>query len=463
MALLAVLLTLTLLACSRMGIPSILEEDIPRPALADAIVLDPSITYQTIVGWEATAQTGHTEFSDDYPKWRDRALDLSINEVGINRVRVEIRSGLEGPVDYFSGYLSGQIDRTTLKKHRYLPENDNDDASSINPDGFQFSMTDLTIDQVVLPMKRRMEANGEELYVNLTYVAFNKDATLHRTNPDEYAELMLAFFQHMQGKYGFVPDAIEIILEPDLAGWNGTEIGEAMVATGRVLEANGIDAPDFIAPSTTSMANAISYFDEMIQVPDVSEYLTEISYHRYKDSTESNAQELAERAADHGFSTSMLEHIGADYEELHQDLTVANNSAWQQYTQAYPTDDNGAQYIVIGDPNEDAPSVEIGKRTRFLQQYFKYIRAGAIRIDATRIEGFWPAAFINADGGYVVVVKSEHGGKFSILGLPPAAYGLSYTVDSFSSVELPIKSLSTENEVLSAEIPDAGVITIYQK
>ncbi|MDA0770708.1 MAG: hypothetical protein O2821_10845 [Chloroflexi bacterium] len=388
---LAALVTLALTACDRINPPSpLLEEKIRRPLLGDAIVLDPTVTYQTMVGWGATAQAGQSEFASDYPKWRDQVMDLSVNEVGINRVRLEIPSGLESPVDYFTPYINGETDRSILKERRYAPENDNDDPASINPDGFQFAALDHTIDHVVLPMKRRVEANGERLYVNLNYVGFNEDATLHRANPDEYAELMLATFQHMQADYGFVPDAIEIILEPDLAGWNGKEIGQAIVATGRTLETNGFKVPAFIGPSTTSMSSAIGYFEEMIDVPGVSDYLTEVSYHRYRGASESNAQKLADRAAEYGLQTAMLEHIGADYNELHQDLTVGNNSSWQQYTLAFPVEDNGAQYIVLSSPEDQMPGVQIGRRTRYLQQYFKYIRAGAQRIEATRMEGFSP-------------------------------------------------------------------------
>ncbi|MCH8827936.1 MAG: carboxypeptidase regulatory-like domain-containing protein, partial [Chloroflexi bacterium] len=208
---------------------------------------------------------------------------------------------------------------------------------------------------------------------------------------------------------------------------------------------------------------AIDYFDDMIGVPGVSGLLTEISYHRYRGTSAANAQKLADRAAEHGLRTAMLEHIGADYHELHEDLTVGNISSWQQFTLAFPSSDNGAHYFIIGNPTGASPTVSYGDRTRYLRQYFKYIRAGAQRIEATRTDGFSPAAFVNADGGYVVVVKADRAGEFTLRGLPPGRYGISYTTESENNVELANVGINFQNEDIAVAIRGSGVITVYSK
>ena len=48
-------------------------------------------------------------------------------------------------------------------------------------------------------------------------------------------------------------------------------------------------------------------------------------------------QAIASRAVQYGIDTSMLEHIGSGYQDLHKDLTLGRNSAWQQYTLAFRT------------------------------------------------------------------------------------------------------------------------------
>ena len=315
----------------------------------------------------------------------------------------------------------------------------------------------------MLPFKQRVEANGETPYINLNYVSFNKDESVHRPNPDEYAEFIVATFRHIQGKYGFAPDAVEIILEPDQAGWSAQDIAKAIVATGRMLEAEGFDTPDFIAPSTTSMARAIDYIDDMLEEPGLLDYLTDLSYHRYRGVSNSNLKALADRAAEHGLRTSMLEWIGADHKTLYQDLTVGNASAWQQFTLAFPTRDNGAQYITIDNVEDAVPSLKFGDRTRYLQQYFRYVRPGARRIQATRMDNFSPTAFVNLDGKYVVVVNAASRGLVKVEGLRPGNYGVTYTTSRDTSVSLDDMNVGGSDSLLTASMPGAGVMTIYGK
>jgi hypothetical protein len=96
-----------------------------------------------------------------------------------------------------------------------------------------------------------------------------------------------------------------------------------------------------------------------------------------------------------------------------------------------------------------------------LPQYFKYIRRGAVRIEATSTKGdFDPVAFINTNSGYVVVVDAATGGQFTIIGLPAGRYGIQYTTDQEYKVDLPTMLLVASQELRSA-IPASGVITIF--
>ena len=78
---------------------------------------------------------------------------------------------------------------------------------------------------------------------------------------------MMQIEKFIDSKYGWVPDAVEVILEPDVAsGWNATQVGNCLVAAAKRLESNGY-TPDFIAPSNASMSYGLDYFDTIIQVP----------------------------------------------------------------------------------------------------------------------------------------------------------------------------------------------------
>ncbi|MBL0171713.1 MAG: Ig-like domain-containing protein [Gemmatimonadaceae bacterium] len=77
-----------------------------------AIDVTPGISYQTISGWEATSQIGEHGCSS-YQIYGSTLLDRAVNELGINRMRLEIVSSVENPTDYFAQLLSGQISRGT--------------------------------------------------------------------------------------------------------------------------------------------------------------------------------------------------------------------------------------------------------------------------------------------------------------------------------------------------------------
>jgi hypothetical protein len=430
------------------------------------ITINVDSTYQTITGWEASTYCknlpGH---SPAFPKYMDKLLDSTVNDLGINRVRLGLGCGIENTEDYFSQWLNGQITEYEFMHdpgNSGKPVNDNNDPFVADTNGFHFSGLDRSIEYVVLPMKQLLQANGEDLYINLTYESFMQSTFEHADYPEEYAEFILVTYQHMQSKYGFVPDAVNIILEPDnCPEWNGQRIGQAIVTTANRLKANGF-IPRFIAPSTTNMGNASIYFDAIIQVPDALQYVKEISYHRYGGVSDANLQAIVDRAMQNGINTAMLEHMGSPYKNLHQDLKMGRNTAWSGaygIAGAKPTHD----FYHIDDSDTNNPVIIMNSETKFYRQYFKFIRPDAVRIGAKSDNGnFDPLAFINKDGKYVVVVKAISGGNFTIKGLPSGDYSIKYTTANEYDKDFADQSISAGDSIATS-IPQAGVLTVYQK
>jgi hypothetical protein len=235
------------------------------------------------------------------------------------------------------------------------------------------------------------------------------------------------------------------------------------VLTAARLQANGFGAMKFIAPSNTNMANAITYFDAMVQVPGVVQHLLEFSYHRYGGVSDGNLTAIGNRAVQFGIGTSMLEHIGSGHEDLHKDLKLARNSAWQQFALAFPTNDNGAQYYVVNLSGPTTGTIAMGNRTRYLRQYFRWVRPGMQRIGATSVKPeLDPLAFADAAGRAVVVVKASAASAFTIQYLPQGTYGITFTTAGQTGVSAADATVETGG-LLSASIPAAGVITIYPK
>ncbi len=441
-----------------------------RAALAgETITVDAGVTYQTMTGWEATSFAGQD--SPSFPLFRDALLDDAA-DLGINRVRLEIRSGVENPRDTWAEYRAGTIDYPTWRSLRYVARNDDADPRNIDWSGFHFTQLDATVRDVILPLKPRVEARGERLFVNLCYVAFTGQngagEPYDHDDPEEYGEFVLATCLHLRDAFGWAPDAWEVILEPDnTAYWRGNTIGRSIAAAARRLLENGLPE-SFIAPSTTSMANARTYFDGMAAVPGALDHLREISYHRYTGVSDSNLAEIADRARLHGLATAHLEWIGATQEELFKDLTIGMNTAWSQFTIGGPggSDDGGRYFLVdLADPAN--PRIQLGSRTRYLRQYFRYIRAGAVRIGAAATGTVLaPVAFRNLTPTGVprlaVVVKASAAASFTVQGLPPISYGIQYTTSSRTAFDLPDAIAGPEGTV-AASIPGAGVITIYAR
>ena len=487
---------------------------------AAVIAVNPSVVFQKMTGWEATLGL-HVAENPAFPYFKDRLFDQAVNDLGINRVRLEVKSGIENSRDYSSELKKKLISAPQARCYRYATVNDNDDPFTINWSGFHFTDMDANIEQLLLPIKKRLEARGEKLFLNVNYVAFYKSISspgcppglrYDHENSEEYAEFVLATYLHLKSKYGLVPDTWEFHLEPDNTPyWRGKQIGEAIAAAAKRLKANGFK-PAFVAPSTTDMSNASPYFDEMIKVPGVLENLAEFSYHRYRGVSDAVLRGIGERAVRHKVNTAQLEHIASGYEDLHKDLTIGRNSSWSQYglastgavspaatdewTESMVTGpllqasksgdqkaidtavariktvmrdrvrysgDFGGDYYIIEARDPTKPQIVMGSRTKFLRQYFKYVRKGAVRIEATSTDqAVDPVAFINANGGYVVVVKAVEGRSFSVKGLPAGVYGIKFTTTNQYDVDLPDVPIKGGQQVVT-RIPAAGVLTVYAK
>ncbi len=444
---------------------------------ADEIALDAGVTFQTVNGWEQPdwlAQADSPYQLTHFHLWRDTVLDRAVDEVGVDRIRVALQSGLENSQDWFARYVSGEITRAEWRTHWNESINDDANPFSIDPDGFHWSRLDHNLDAVVVPLRQRLQARGESLYVNLCYADWAVHPFEHADDPEEYAEYILAAFLHMDEKYGFVPDAVEVVLEADLAaGWlSGRKVGLALVAAGRRLAASGY-APDFIAPTVTDMSQGAPYFDDMMSVPGVQQYVKEICYHRYQGVSTANLQAITQRAVQYGLDTSMGEywHPLSNFRTLHDDLTTGRVSAWQQGSLAglgQPSTQNSILFAIDATDPEN-PRVVMNHATKYTRHYYKHVRRGAVRIEATTDDArFDPVAFVNADGRFVVVVNATSWGNLSIRGLPAGTYGIWYTTgspnhppsrDGLTNPDQTIRS----GQSLATNIPAAGVITIFAR
>ncbi len=455
--------TITATADGRRGTADVTV--IPRGTSLGTITVNGQQQFQTMTGWEALQEIGQAECDPRaYQSYKTEVLDRAVNEIGVNRIRVGLRNGYENPTDYWQQKASGQLTFDQWKVFWFRVVNDNNDPMVINPAGFNWGYLDYTVDEVIKPLKQRLQAKGEDLWFNLSYTGANS-GSLHRDNPEEYAEFVLAAFQHLQQRNGFVPNSLELVNEPNLGGWNAQQVGNNLVAAKRRLNAAGF-FPDFVGPTASGVVASTQYFDQMRTIPGVTAGLNEISFHRFGQTLPSDLQAIAQRATANNMRTAMLEHGGSGHDHLHEDLTLANVSAWQQFGLAFcGVNDTGGMYMLVAGAQvgQNSPVVNTARMTKFLRQYFRYVRLRAVRVGATTSDArFAPVAFRNANGKYVVVVNASAAGSFSVGGLPAGTYGIDYTTASQYMQPLPDVTISGSQSISTA-IPLTGVLTIYAK
>jgi hypothetical protein len=160
----------------------------------------------------------------------------------------------------------------------------------------------------------------------------------------------------------------------------------------------------------------------------------------------------------------MLEHVGAGHETLHEDLSIGRNVAWEQFALAYPSDeDDGTKHFYVTKSDDGTRTVRLGRRSRFLRQYFAYVRKGAVRTECTSDDGrVAPLGFVTPDGRDVIVVKTAAAASFVIFGLAPGRYGLEYTTDELGPTRLDDVEVDAAGAALvRAAIPARGVLTVF--
>jgi hypothetical protein len=421
------------------------------------IRLDPGTRFQTVTGWEVSSEIVDSPSQVNWRGYRDAVIARAVDEIGIDRLRLEIRSGAESRLRAWSRFASGEIDYAAWRPIRYVVEQDNDDPRVIDPAGFDWSELDFTVAEVAVPLRERLARRGERLFVNLCYVAFTDqivEGGYSHDDPEEYAELILAAFLHMKERWGFVPDSVEVVLEPDLvAQWSPELLGRAIVATAARLREHGF-APGFVAPSVTDMANAVPWFDGIAQVAGAVDEMIELSYHRYRSSSREHLPAIVERAHAHGLAPAMLEWwFGhGTYDVLFEDLALGMNTAWQGRVLK-------GQFDVSEQP-DGGFELKLREDVRYNLQIYREVRRGALRIGArsSEPEHFAPLAFVNTDGSTVVVIKALGAGEITVADLPPGAYAISYAVADGSRALAPVAVAA--GAPLSFAMPGPGVATV---
>ena len=423
--------------------------------------------FQLIHGWEAVAQGALLELAPfaNHQAVTDELLDKAV-DLGLTRLRLGVSSSIENTRDFAAEYRAGLITRAEERCGRYSTVNDNADPNVLNPSGFIWTDFDREVTGTVLPLARRLEAKGERLWLNVQYTAFTSlicpGYQYHHDNPAEYAEFALAVYKRLRDVHGITPDTWELMLEPDNTSvWTGTRLADAAAATAARLQQAGF-TPSFVGPATTNASSALPFFEPLWQRVGLRPFVREMSYHRYSGDTPATIRAIGDASRSRGHATSMLELIGANVNTLHEDLTLGNVSAWQQFALSFTGPEDGSKYFAL-DPSKPAGQrATLSATGMYLRQYFRALRPGARRIGASSSDSAFAAVAADNPGNRMgVVVKADRGGSLTFAGLTPGVYTTSCWGGAVS--QQCVGSVTAgANGIAVANMPEAGVFSLIR-
>jgi len=205
-------------------------------AAAETISVNAAVRYQTMTGWEATARgweinKAANAYDPSYLQYAPAVAAKMVNELGINRLQLPLKTGWMNPVDYWTQFANGQLSYTQWNSHAY---------EKIGGAPYQFAEFDFNVETMLLPMRQQLQARGERLYVNMIGTDFNvpgMNGNFHFSqNPAAYAAFVKAYADRLQTKYGVTLDAFEVTLDK----WNlGGELNLTTLASKVILPAGG--------------------------------------------------------------------------------------------------------------------------------------------------------------------------------------------------------------------------------
>jgi len=77
------------------------------------ILVDPSRRHQTLSGWEVPIRGWEQDkvndrYDDSWREARDEVARALVDDVGVNRLRLEVRSNAENRTDYWTRFVNGE-------------------------------------------------------------------------------------------------------------------------------------------------------------------------------------------------------------------------------------------------------------------------------------------------------------------------------------------------------------------
>lgn len=430
----------------------------PRPALLAALCLaaglaapgragevtvtvSPAVKHQTIRGWSC-----NPHYLGGSAEQREQVIDDAVNLLGLTRVRWQQPNG----------------NRSTMR--RWELENDNGDPDTADLAKLNTADADRFIKAYVLPFKRRVEVNGEPFELWLSPSFFKGGSTgdvpaFLLRSPGEYAEYATSFIRYLEDKYAVTTHHYAIcneagnnnVFSPRVVIEMTKVLGERMAALG--LPTKGQFSDGINANVTWRYILAGKDDAELWKHVDV------LSYHWYGGKNQPAMARIRDFARQKGLSTAQSEFMRLKIDHLYDDLTIGSVSYWSIYSLGGLGPRGQNYYLRL-----DNTSFRRGRQFWTLRQVLRYVRPGAVRIEATSEDAALRVLAFDHRGRTTVVLINttppHQPRNVTVQGLPKGNYGVCASTGGKPYRELGVKAADPGGG-LPVAVPPNAVLSIY--
>ena len=421
---------LVVAAAALLASATLVPRDAAVSAAADTVTINPAVRYQTMRGWGASISFLR-DMNYVSQATVDQIIDESVNDLGLTFLRIGYGMLIE-------------------------PFNDNGNANSINWAGFHDKSTvDRDVARGMGRFNALVLANGEPpAYLLDKDWEFSAPSWM---NDSEFSENATANILYFRDQHGIVVNFNSIDNEPGFFDPYTPERQRSIIKVmGPMFQANGL--PTKIAYNEgISAENTWTFISALQGDSAVWPHVGLLNWHLYGTNDPFRSQ-IRDFGAARGIPTAMTEFSGAQINHLIDDLTLGGVSYWTRYFIA----DRGS--AVAGASNYfvapfDGTSFQRNIAYYQFRQFMKYVRPGAVRIDATSSHAAIQAFAFERAGTRVAVLVNSTGQAIdlTVQGLVPGRYGASHAVGSVYT-EVGVQDIGTS---MAVTVPGGGILTIY--
>ena len=269
-------------------------------------------------------------------------------------------------------------------------------------------------------------------------------------HPGERAQQIWACALYFKNTYGININYAVIDNEPN-GSFTPSLLADDIKAVGPRLAVQGLTTmvqyAECVAPQTDW-----SYITPVLNDPDMWPNVGRISYHNY-GTADPYRSYLGQFAANKELTTAQTEMGDPTFDDLYNDLTLADTAYWEV----------GFSGSVTLAPNAGLTAFTPAAKFFRLRQLIHYIRPGAVRIGATPSDPSLHAlAFLQTNGVTTIIENTSSSAQtVNLSGLPPGTYGVSQSAGQPFN-ELGLRTVDSSGTLnLTNVLAGSGATTVY--